>query len=486
MKRFVSVVLALTMLLTCANIALAAEPDSKVLGSTNIVNVTGKLADGGDYVNVLLLDASNNVKYIDEASVESDGSYRMKFKYKDDIAGLSLQVKQGLSDVTESVVEAITEKEAVSYELNVVNSAKTYVSAEIENYFNVAGKTYTVMVAYYGENNKLLDVYVRDEKAVANDKTKDESSYEIPENTEKIKVFMWDSVKTMVPLAKEVSGKKNDTIRILTIGNSFADDSVAYLDDIAAEDGITMVIRTANYGGGTIAKHKNAMFATGDARKIYENETKSIDDYLDEMTYDYITVQQVSQYSGQYDTYIDQGADDMLKYLREKQPTAEIVFHATWAYEKGASHSGFANYNNDQETMHNAIVDAVTRYCEHAKDLKTDSGLSVSLDGKALRYIPTGIAFMNARQDDMFDTTYTGADNSVVDTTLIRTLHRDGYHASFNYGRYLTALTWYACLSGNSVVDNTYTNSSRPIPEDARPVINRAAQDAVNSIGIWN
>ena len=61
---------------------------------------------------------------------------------------------------------------------------------------------------------------------------------------------MWDSVKTMLPLAKEVTGKKNDTIRILTIGNSFAEDPTAYLDDIAAMDGINMTIDKANIGGG--------------------------------------------------------------------------------------------------------------------------------------------------------------------------------------------------------------------------------------------
>lgn len=495
-KRLVALILVAVMVLSFASVAMAASIESKVLDSTNIVNVTGRLTEGGDFVNVLLLDQSGNVKYINETSVENDGSYRMKFKYNDDIDGLSIQVKQGLSDVTDSVVEAITEKEAVSYELNVVNSNKTYINAEIGNYFNVAGKTYTIMVAYYGENNKLLDVYVRDEKVVSEDKTEENLDYAIPSDAKKIKVFMWDSVKTMVPLVNEVTGKKNDTIRVLTIGNSFADDPTAYLADIAALDGITMVIDKANIGGSSFETHWTAWSATEDAdRRKYASNTKTIDDFLNNNTYDYITVQQVSQKSGQYDTYVDGTADKMLKYIRERQPTAEIVLQATWAYEKGSTHFGFSNYNNDQDTMHNAIVDAVTKYCEYAKDLKTDGdgGLPISLDGKALKYIPTGIAFMNARQNEMFDTEYIHKDSTLpvdsnpkVDTTVVRTLHRDSYHCSYNYGRYLTALTWYACLTGNTVVGNTYTNSTYPIPEDARPVINKAAQDAVNSIGIWN
>jgi len=491
MKKIISILLTLAMLMSVVGVC-AAEPASKVLESTNIVNVTG-FVDSGETVNILLKDGED-VKYINEFDVEKDGSYRAKFMYEGDIAGVSLAVKQGNADVTDSVVEAISEKEAVSYELNVVNSNKTYITAEIENYFNVAGKTYTVLLAYYGENNKLLDVFVKAEETVVNDQTIYEKDYDIPAGTEKIKVFMWDSVKTMIPLAKEVTGKKNDTIRILTIGNSFADDPTAYLAGIAALDGIEMIIHSANIGGGGFGHHWTAWSATNDAdRRKYVGGTKTIDDFLDYNTYDFITVQQVSQNSGKYETYTDGYADKMLKYLREKQPTAEIVLQATWAYEKGSTHFGFANYNKNQETMHNAIVDAVTKYCDYAKDLKTDSGKSISLDGKPLRYIPTGTAFMNARANPMFDTEYIHKDSTLpvdenprVDTTVVRTLHRDSYHCSFNYGRYLAALTWYACLTGNSVLDNTYTNTSHPIPEDARPVINKAANDAAKSVGFWN
>ena len=483
MKKLISIFLVFAMLLSAVCV-FAAQPESQVLESTNIVNVTGKVASG-DTVNVLLKDGET-VKYINEFPVESDGSYRAKFMYEDDIAGLSLAVKQGNEDVTGSVVSAISEKEAVSYELNVVNSNKTYVKAEIENYFNVAGKTYVVMVAYYGENDKLLNVYIKGEEVAIN-KTVEELDYDIPDDAKKIKVFMWDSIKTMIPLAREITGKKNDTIRVLAIGNSFTEDPCAYLPALAQGEGIEMVVHKATIGGASFAKHWSVWNAEADAdRRQYSSDTKTIDDFLDNNTYDYITIQQVSQKSGQYDTYISEKADEMLKYLREKQPKAELLLQLTWAYEKGATHAGFANYDKDQQKMHDAIVDAVTRFCAYAATLTTDSGKPISLDGKPLRYIPTGIAFMNARQDPMFDTTYTGKDNEVLDTTNLRTLHRDGYHASFNYGRYLGALTWYAALTGNSVIDNKYTFKTYPIPEDARPVINKAAQDAVNSTGLWN
>ena len=238
-------------------------------------------------------------------------------------------------------------------------------------------------------------------------------------------------------------------------------------------------IQHAMKGSSSFQTHVDAINDTGDARKIYEvnGVMQDLDYFLDNGIYDYITVQQVSSKSGDYETY--SYADDLLKYIREKQPTAEILLHATWAYEKGYS----TLYDGDQVTMHNAILNAVTMYCEHAATLTTDSGKAISLDGRALRYIPTGIAFMNARAADMFDTTYTGGS---VDTSKVCTLHRDGYHASHHYGRYLAALTWYACLSGNSVLENSYINETYPLPKSARSIINSSAQAAVDSIGLWN
>ena len=68
-------------------------------------------------------------------------------------------------------------------------------------------------------------------------------------------------------------------------------------------------------------------------------------------------------------------------------------------------------------------------------------------------------------------------------------LHRDSYHASFGWGRYLAALTWYGALSGNSTLDVTYTptsSSAGKVTDAQREILNKAANDAVKSTGIWN
>ena len=498
MKKLVSLLLAFAMLLSAVTV-LGAEPASKVLPSTNIVNVTGNVEDG-DSVNILLLDGTE-VNYINEFPVESDGSYRAKFMYAGNIEGLSLQVKQGNEDKTDSVVSAISEKEAVSYELNIVNKDTTTVKAEIENYFNIAGKTYQIVAAYYDAEGKLVNATVVNEKNVENDVTTFDAEYVFPENAAKIKVFMWDSLKTMIPLVNELEGKKNnETIKVLAIGNSFTEDPCQYLEAIAKEEGVTLKVDKATIGGSRISNHWKAWQNKETAYKVYDaswNATSvDIDYFLDNNTYDIITFQQLSQWSGIYDSYIDDGADEALKYLREKQPDAEIVFQLTWAYEKNSDHSGFGKYDNDQEKMYNAIVDAVTKYCEHAATLTTDDGAPISLDGKPLRYIPTGIAFQNARKSEVFDTlndmskrTVVSGSSNFLDEKNYVSLHRDSYHASYGWGRYLAALTWYGALTGNSTLDVKYTptsSSAGEITAEQRKILNKAANDAVKGTNLWN
>ena len=63
MKKALSILLIIAMIMGLAISVSAEQPVSTVLESTNIVNVTGKLESGGDFVYVLLTSDSD-VKYI--------------------------------------------------------------------------------------------------------------------------------------------------------------------------------------------------------------------------------------------------------------------------------------------------------------------------------------------------------------------------------------------------------------------------------------
>ena len=254
MKKLLSIILALSMILSMFSVVSAA-PTAQRLDSTSIVNVTGKVADG-TYVNLLLLDGQDNVKHVQEVDVEADGTYRAKFKFTESTDGLKLQVKQGTEDVTDSVISAVAENEAFTYTFGVTTlKTNTIAIAEFENYFNVTGKTYVLMVAFYDEAGKLISVKTTEKKDVAFDESSSKLVLDIPEGTEKIKTFMWDSVEKMIPLAKEKTTRPSKALSILTIGNSFTDDPTAYLGSIAKAEGFDLKITKAHHGGSSLLNH---------------------------------------------------------------------------------------------------------------------------------------------------------------------------------------------------------------------------------------
>ena len=216
------------------------------------------------------------------------------------------------------------------------------------------------------------------------------------------------------------------------------------------------------------------------------------------MGYDYIVVANIINYSDSNENFVRYG-DDLVKYIREHQPTAEILIHQTWAYENNSPDVKFNEmYGGDRDAMYKSMKEKNAYACDYFATLTTSDGTPVSLDGKPLRYLPSAEAFENASASDIFKTSHSGGSswNTVhnylqPDTTDEQggnyiTLYRDSYHASHHHGRYLVALTWYRALTGKSVLENTYTNTRYPINEIARPIINAAAQKAVDDTGIWN
>ena len=139
---------------------------------------------------------------------------------------------------------------------------------------------------------------------------------------------------------------------------------------------------------------------------------------MEDEEWDIITIQQASTYSGQASTYTR--LVEIVSYLNQNEPGADVYWHLTWAYQQDSTHNAFPNYGRDQMTMYHAIVGAYQA--------------SVATCRQIVGMIPSGTAVQNLR------TSYVGD-----------TVTRDGHHMSYTHGRYLTALTWYAYLTGGSV-----------------------------------
>lgn len=223
-------------------------------------------------------------------------------------------------------------------------------------------------------------------------------------------------------------------IKILAIGNSFSVDAVEQnLHELAAAEGISTIIGNMHIGGCTLQRHvKNARenlpayayrkIGT-DGVKRNRKETRLIDALMDEQ-WDYVTVQEGSAYSGEYDTY-EAWLPELLAYLRAHLPAStKILFHQTWAYAHTSKNRHFARYDHDQHKMYQAIMEVsqhtVRQYKFHA-------------------VIPSGTAIQNARG-----------------TALGEDLTRDGHHLDKVVGRYIVACAWFETLFGRTVVGNTY------------------------------
>lgn len=227
---------------------------------------------------------------------------------------------------------------------------------------------------------------------------------------------------------------QDQVIRILAIGNSFSDDAIEhYLYDLAKSNSIEVIIGNMYIGGAPVSLHlKNIKEnnANYEYRKIgldgVKTKTKkvSIDQAIEDENWDYISLQQASSLSGQYNV-IMKDLPELVERIKAKKPKkAKLVYHQTWAYQQDSKHKGFANYNNNQMEMYAGIIDASKKI---SKSKMFDF------------IIPVGTAIQNARSSSLGDT-YT----------------RDGYHLQLDYGRFTAACTWYQKIFQKDVRKNSY------------------------------
>lgn len=243
-------------------------------------------------------------------------------------------------------------------------------------------------------------------------------------------------------------------LKILAIGNSFSEDAIEnYLYELAAAENISMVIGNLFIGGASLEQHwSNAQeqAAIYDYRKIDQDGSKtstpnsSISVALEDEDWDYISFQQVSNSSGQYETFMTP-LSGLVEYVKSisSNPQAKYILHQTWAYAQTSTHVGFANYSNNQQIMYEAIVDAYRR---------------AKIVGDFDYVIPAGTAIQNGRS-----------------TFLGDSFTRDGYHLNLSLGRYTAASTWFEALTGINVVGNTFA------PDDLNETEIDIAQKAAHS-----
>lgn len=240
-------------------------------------------------------------------------------------------------------------------------------------------------------------------------------------------------------------------MNVLCIGNSFSQDATRYLHQVSNEE---LYVRNLYIGGCSLERHRDNIV---NEAKDYEYQKNgrlmrmiSINEAITKKKWDIVTIQQVSHFSGMYETY-EPYMEFIVNYIREKCPGAKIMFHRTWAYSTKSEHEGFLNYDKDQQKMYRAIIEASSKAC-------AKYGIEI---------IPNGEAVQMARKLPEFDES-------------IRDITRDGFHMSLDYGRYLTALVMYKYITGNDTTKVEYT------PCQTDDAICKALKEIANTVKAEN
>ena len=260
-----------------------------------------------------------------------------------------------------------------------------------------------------------------------------------------------------INLAPLCDGK---TLKVLAIGNSFSNNTMENLYDIAVAEGITDVtLGRLHIGSCSLQMHGANALADAPAYTYYKTTTGLWDkteavtllQALQDESWDIITMQQNSGNSGQPATY-DGHLERLIDYVNQNKtnPDAKFVWHMTWAYQGDSTHKSFPIYGSSQVQMYKAIVDATQQ-----KILTNDAFCAV---------IPAGTAVQNAR------TSYFGDH-----------LTSDGYHLN-DLGKAIASYCWYARLTGKALTQisaNRIGNLS--LTDSNKEVIMEAVNNALRT-----
>lgn len=201
-------------------------------------------------------------------------------------------------------------------------------------------------------------------------------------------------------------------LKILALGNSFSQDCTAHLESMTSG----AYVRNLYIGGCSLERHAGNLnnkiadyTLQKDGHALY-NACVNANDVIASTPWDIVTIQQVSGLSGVYDSHYPY-LTAVLNHIRALCPTAKIVWNQTWAYASDSTHGDFPIYGRDQKKMFSMIDEVSCRVAD-------ENGLERIEVGRAIQALRERLA---------------------PDGTE---LCRDGFHLSFDYGRYAAAYVW--------------------------------------------
>jgi hypothetical protein len=258
------------------------------------------------------------------------------------------------------------------------------------------------------------------------------------------------------------------TIRLLTIGNSFSDNALTYLEGIAAASGrARFIVGRASLGGCSLEKHWNLAAYTGvhPEYKPYRVGTDAsgaarmatLQEALAWMPWDVVTLQQVSANSWRRETF-QPYLGQLHGLVRKLAPQAEVRLHQTWAYR---TDSPFLPQNAiTQEGMFERIRGNYRHYAAEFSCGVLPSGEAVQrarrAEGRTFTWPEPDYDYQHAKAPalpEQANSLAVGWHWGIADTaTGVPELRLDANHLNAK-GCYLAGCVWFECLTRLSVLD---------------------------------
>lgn len=279
-------------------------------------------------------------------------------------------------------------------------------------------------------------------------------------------------------------------LRILTIGNSFAQNALRYFAELCAGK-MDVFIGAMNLGGCSLEKHWNLVRQCDMLPEVKpytfvrtgrEDMPATLVEALRAEPWDYITLQQVSDKSFHPETY-EPFLGELAALVRQHAPGAQIVLHETWAYRCDAPE--LERYGVSQKEMHQSLVAAYEKAAESLGCRVLPCGRAFFHARKALNYVPDArFDFENAKpyalpcQDRALIVGYHWRTGNTASGRA--ELAMDGRHGTA-MGCYLAGAVWYGMFSGLPLEEITFC------PQEIRPedqgLLLRAAAKAIEEAG---
>lgn len=240
-------------------------------------------------------------------------------------------------------------------------------------------------------------------------------------------------------------------LKVLTIGNSFANSVFKTLPAIVEADPECKLILTgANIGGCSLERHwKEHLKSEKDPSHRPYSKKYTLRQLLTKEKWDIVTIQQASRESWKPETYHPY-AENLIGLIRELAPGAEIVIQQTWAYNSAAA--SFAKWKITPDTMYTRLTEAYTALAKQHKLRVIPSGYAVDLFRKTLgeKLVPVSPADVLTLKEPDLPRTNDPAGNFSwrKNAKTGKTVLRSDYNHLNPRGQYLQSLVWYAFLFG--------------------------------------